>query len=182
MEAVNPQPAPEERLLLTLAERAHRARLRSSKNAYPPLEEARPPLTAIVRRYLAADAPERARMRELVKRSLDLQTWLLWSACDWARGLVQAPELDTVELALGALSLEDKVLDFRDTYCALGLVWHRAHRANLDPRPAVERVAALSSAGDEGFAAFLKGLESSAFLTSDVLPHLDREALAYEHE
>lgn len=183
MEAKEPRPASgEEHLLLSLAERAHRARLRSSKNAYPSLEEVRPPLTAIIRRYLESDAAERARLRQLVKGSLDLQSWLLWIACDWARGLAQTPDFGTVELALGAISLEDKVLDLRDAYLALGLVWHRAHRAGLDPRPVIERVVALSSTGEEGFAAFLEGLESSAFLASDVLPHLDRPTLAYEQE
>jgi hypothetical protein len=118
----------------------------------------------------------------MVKESLDMGAWLQWIAGDWARELEKTPDVATIELAFAALSLEDKVQDFRDTYLALGIVWHRAHRAGLDPRPALERVAALSSGGDAGFATFLRSLESSAFLADDVLPHLERPALAYEAE
>ncbi|MBI5364652.1 MAG: hypothetical protein HZA53_15860 [Planctomycetes bacterium] len=168
--------------LAALAERARRARMRHSEGEYPPLDEVQPVLAALVAAYRVADEAERARMRSCLRGKIDAQMWLLWVAGEWARGHAERRGADDFENALSALSLEDNGFDARDTYLALGVIWHRAHRSGGHLVPAIERVAALSSTGESGFAAFLLGLEQSSFLREDVLPHLTAETLPYEAE
>ncbi len=172
-------PVPEARLL-AVAQRAHRARLRRSQREYPAQSDVQPLLVELVEHYRNASEEERTRLRASCRASLDVLNWLQWMAGDRVSSFGAGADPAVLDVALAAMSLEDNALDFRDTYLILGQLWHRAHRRHVDPRPAIERAAALSSGGERGFAAFLLGLESSEFLREDVLPHLEHENLPYE--
>lgn len=166
--------------LAALCERARRARMRKRESEYPPLEEVQPLLAALVAAYRAASDVDRDRMRSLWRGKLDAQAWLMWIAGEWARGQAASGGADDFENALAALSIEDGTLDIDQTELLLGVIWHRAHRAGIDLRGALERVAAYSGRSEAGFAALLHGWERSEFLKVAVTPHLDAECLPYE--
>lgn len=169
-----------ERALHGLAERARRARLRRSEREYPPIEEVQPVLAALVRAYGQAGEAERERMRETWRGVLDAQTWMLWLASEWARNGEAVEGLARFEDALRALSLEDAELDTEETQLVLGIVWHRARRAAVDLRPAIERVVGLSSSRASGLASMLLAFESSPFFAEVVAVHFGSERLPFE--
>lgn len=164
--------------LAALAERARKARMRKNEREYPQLEDVQPVLAALVAAYRAATDAERERMRSTWRRALDVQTWLLWIAGEWARGLAAPNGAEDLENALMALSLEGGALAVEDALDVLGVAWHRARRAGLDPRPVFERAAALT--GTDALAEVLRGFERSEFFASEVTPHLDAPELPYE--
>lgn len=168
--------------LAVLADRGTRARLRRSERDYPALDEVRPVLDELVALYVSADETTRVRLRAVVAASMDVSSWLVWLAGEGQRAFETTGDAHPIELALAALSLEDKRVDERDTFLALGLVWHRMHRAGADPRAAFERAAVISSPGERGFAEFLRRFETSAFFREDVAPDFDRAELRYETE
>jgi hypothetical protein len=168
--------------LTELAERGKRARRRRSERDYPAFEEVSAPLERFVRAYALADEPARAEARAFAKTSRDLGMWFLWGSGNWTREFERALLPELLDLALASLSLEDAQLDPHNTLMALGLAWHRAVRAGVDPRPAFERAALISSTGDGGFADLLRGFERSAFFAEDVRPCLENAELEYEAE
>lgn len=168
--------------LSELAERGKRARRRRSERDYPAFEAVIAPLERLVRAYLRADDTSRAEARAWAKTSLDVGTWLLWGGGHWTREFERAQLPELLDLALASLSVEDAQLDEHNTLMALGLAWHRAERASMDPRPAFERVALLSSPGEGGFAELVRGFERSAFFTESVRPCLGKPELGYEAE
>lgn len=176
MSAPDSTALPEARLL-AVAERANRARLRRSEREYPSQADVQPLLLEIVELYRVAGDAERTRLRASCRASIDVSNWLQWLASERVSAFGSGADASVVDLALAATSLEDNAVDPRDTSLILGQLWHRAHRRGVDPRPALERAASISS---ESFATFLRGLEGSEFLREDVLPHLEREALPYE--
>lgn len=165
-----------------LLERAKHSRLRRSKREYPNETEAIPAVSAFVRRYRAGDDLQRTQARARVKGSQDLMNWLLFLSSALRHEFERTRELEHAELALCALSLEDASLDPRDSQLALGMLWHRLTRADVDPRPLFDAVAALSSPGEQGFAATLRGFESSAFFRDEVAPFLAQSELRFEKE
>lgn len=164
--------------LAALAERARKARMRKNEREYPQLEDVQPVLAALVAAYRSAADTERERMRSSWRRSVDVQTWLYWIAGEWARGLAERCGGEDLENALAALSLEGGALSIEDAVEVLGVAWHRARRAGLDPRPAFEHAAVLS--GADALAELLRGFERSEFFAGEVAPHLDAPELAYE--
>lgn len=165
-----------------LAARARKARQRRSERDYPTWEEVSAPLERFVRAYVSADGAARADARAWAKTSLDIGTWFLWGGGNWTREFERAQLPELLDLALASLSVEDAQLDARDALLALGLVWHRAARAGLDPRPAFERVASLSSDTDDGFGELVRGFEGSDFFVEDIEPFLAKPELEYEAE
>lgn len=168
--------------LVELAERGKRARRRRSERDYPAFEEVSAPLERFVRAYASADETARADARAFAKTSRDLGMWFLWASGNWTREFERALLPELLDLALASLSLEDAQLDPHNTLMALGLAWHRAVRAGVDPRPAFERAAAISSTGDTGFADLLRSFERSTFFAEDVRPCLEKPELEYEAE
>lgn len=181
MTDANPDMSAIELALDRLTERARRARMRRSERDYPPLDAVQPVLAEWVAAYRSASESDRARMRERSRGAFDLQTWLLWSAAEWARKQTAAHvSSDELECALAALSLEDAELDAEESQLVLGIVWHRARRAELDLRSMIERVAALSTTHVGGFAPLLLAFEDSPFFTESVAPHLGASCLPFE--
>ncbi len=166
--------------LNALVERARRARMRKKEREYPPFEEVAPVLAALVAAYRAGGDAERERMRSTCRHVVDVQTWLTWIAAAWAREIADAQGAELLENALAALSLEGGARDADETLDVVGIVWHRAHRAKLDPRAAFERAAGRS--GTDAFADVLRDFERSEFHAEEIAPYLEAPVLPYETE
>lgn len=177
---------PADLALDVLLERAKRARLRRSQREYPNEGEAQQAATKLVERFVAGDAAARARFRERVKSSQDLSSWLVFLATKECTELARTREPAHADRALAALALENAAHDPGVSESVLAVVWHRLHRAQLDPRAAFARATALAAEGAadgaDGLAPLLCDFERSELFRDEVAPHLEHERLALESE
>lgn len=126
--------------------------------------------------YLQA-TPEQ---REAIRRAFDGRPGLLNALMGHVhratRRIQSAEDTRWLLIGLAATSIEDKRMDFRDTYVALGELYLAAARAGIDPDPHIKSVAAISSQKtDDGqsMRAFIGGFRKSAYFKESVASRLE---------
>lgn len=92
-------------------------------------------------------------------------------------GLIRGPQdTERLELALAALSIDDARVDIELLREAMGRIYVAARRAGIDPKPHIEKIAAISNKGMTGGGAhmrsFLREFDSSAYFEQHVRPFL----------
>ena len=126
----------------------------------------------LCREYLEAELPQHhAKLRAWVGMNPE-PFEALWSYVEQAPELIRnADDVERLELALAAVSLDDGRVDANQRDAALGKLYLAARRAGIDPVPAFEKVAAVSNPGTGG-----GGAE-----TRRVLEHFDRSLHFEQH-
>lgn len=108
--------------------------------------------------FLEAGPQERARIRAWIGASRAM-LGALWSyAVGSAEVVAGADAEERLTLGLTALSIDDGRTEIADVWRVLADLWVAAVRAGVDPRPAIERVAAVSNRGASGGAAHMREL------------------------
>jgi hypothetical protein len=70
-------------------------------------------------------------------------------------GLIRGPQdTERLELALAALSIDDARVDIELLREAMGRIYVAARRAGIDPKPHIEKIAAISNKGMTGGGAY----------------------------
>jgi hypothetical protein len=96
--------------------------------------------------YLESDADGRAAIRAFIAERSSRKLWLMHEcACRLAERVAGPGALPALRLALAAVSIEDCILDYRDTLLKLTDLYRRAERAGIDPQPVFEAMAARST-------------------------------------
>jgi hypothetical protein len=95
--------------------------------------------------YLRGTSDERAAVRAAVAAKRTMPDRVRGYAHVRARSIRSPEDVETLRVALSAMSIENCAMDYRDTLLALAEIYVRAERAGIDPQPHFEAVAAVSS-------------------------------------
>jgi hypothetical protein len=102
-------------------------------------------LQDMCRVYLTATLDQRAGIRALINDRISI-LFHLRGLQDKASEQLHSPEdLEWLLIGLAAVSLEDRAIDYRDTYPVLAQLYIRAARSGIDPAPYFTQVASISS-------------------------------------
>jgi hypothetical protein len=150
-----------------------------------PLQEASALIEELCRYYLEpkgaeSQVRERALIRARVGQADEIFN-LLWNWIETSTGLIRSDQDgERLRLTLAAIAIDDFRVDVEILRRALGRIWASALRAGLDPRAALQEIAAISNRGTAGGGAhlgeFLLEFESSPYFRDEVAPHLSKRA------
>ena len=123
-----------------------RAIQESQRSKYDPYQEIYILLDILCPAYLRASDEERANTRIAVSDKNGVLSALLGYTYR-AAGRIHAPtDLESLQLGLAAVSIENCSKDYRDVLLALAELWVKAEEAGIRPGPAFRAIAKLSSA------------------------------------
>ena len=110
------------------------------------------------RHFLESGPQERAKIRAWIGASRSM-LGALWSYARASADVVHGDDAEArLELGLTALSIDDGRAEIAEVWQVLADLWVAAVRAEIDPRPVIERVAAVSNKGASGGAAHMREL------------------------
>jgi len=172
---------PLETSLRALEDRYRSERLRTNGNPYPEGSEADKlfiDLSTACELYIDASDAQREIMRDLLKWSYLLPTYLLSLVRSPQGALSPEEAVHAARVALAAASLEDNKTDYRDMFLALGGLYCSVVAAGLDSESLFQEAAMWSSnksgtgPEEQSMSFFLSNFKNTEFFRTSVKPRL----------
>jgi hypothetical protein len=127
--------------------------------------------------YLTVSDEERDHVRKLAEPHHSLHQGLI-DHIGWTCQRIKSPaDSEWLRRGLAAVSIENNLLDYRDTYNALGALYLVGVRAGIDPSPYFGEAGQLSSSGTNPTTKspmrdFLANFEQTEYFATSVQPKL----------